>query len=51
MRKKTDKELLKELDDLKKEYAALRVSKATGTGAAKLSKITIIKKSMHTMMT
>nr|ACR24954.1 ribosomal protein L35 [Lepidochitona cinerea] len=44
-------ELLKKLDDLKKELASLRVTKVTGGQANKLSRICTVRKSIARVLT
>merc|ERR1711920_698494 len=51
LRGKTKEELLKQLDDLKKELAELRVAKVTGGAASKLSKIKVVRKSIAVVLT
>merc|ERR1712125_286670 len=51
LRGKTKEELLKQLDDLKKELAELRVAKVTGGAASKLSKIKVVRKSIARVLT
>merc|ERR1712084_58646 len=51
LREKTKPELIKELDEYKKELAELRVAKVTGGAASKLSKIKVVRKSIAVVMT
>ncbi|KAL3872390.1 hypothetical protein ACJMK2_040319 [Sinanodonta woodiana] len=51
LRGKKKEDLLKQLDDLKKELATLRVAKVTGGAASKLSKIVVIRKSIARVLT
>merc|ERR1712226_192403 len=51
LREKTKPELIKELDEYKKELAELRVAKVTGGAASKLSKIKVMRKSIAVVMT
>merc|ERR1711918_181949 len=51
LREKNKDELLKQLDDLKKELAELRVAKVTGGAASKLSKIKVVRKSIAVVLT
>nr|CAG4641417.1 EOG090X0NXS [Eulimnadia texana] len=46
LRIKKKEELLKQLDDLKKELSQLRVAKVTGGAASKLAKIRVVRKSI-----
>eukprot|EP00941_MAST-03F_sp_MAST-3F-sp1_P006291 g6291.t1 len=43
--------LLKKLEDLKQELAALRVAKVTGGAAGKLAKIKVVRKSIARVLT
>merc|ERR1712226_235933 len=51
LRDKTKPELLKQLEDFKRELAELRVAKVTGGAASKLSKIKVVRKSIAVVMT
>eukprot|EP00922_Rhytidocystis_sp_ex-Travisia-forbesii_P007267 GHVS01010576.1.p1 GENE.GHVS01010576.1~~GHVS01010576.1.p1 ORF type:complete len:124 (+),score=22.76 GHVS01010576.1:71-442(+) len=51
IRSKSDAELLKQLDEMKRELAQLRVSKAAGTGASKLGKICVVRKNIAKILT
>merc|ERR1712157_456655 len=51
LRGKGKAELLKQLDDLKKELAELRVAKVTGGAPSKLSKIHVVRKSIAVVLT
>merc|ERR1712060_479502 len=51
LRNKTNKELLKEVDELKSELSQLRVAKATGAAASKLAKIRVIRKNIARVLT
>nr|ABZ04242.1 ribosomal protein rpl35 [Lineus viridis] len=51
LRTRKKEELLKQLDDLKQELAALRVTKVTGGAASKLSKIHVVRKSIARVYT
>ncbi|CAG5124564.1 unnamed protein product [Candidula unifasciata] len=51
LRGKKKEELLKQLDDLKKELQILRVAKVTGGAAAKLGKIYTVRKSVARVLT
>eukprot|EP00299_Pterocystis_sp_00344_P007115 c2147_g1_i1.p2 GENE.c2147_g1_i1~~c2147_g1_i1.p2 ORF type:complete len:135 (+),score=40.26 c2147_g1_i1:34-405(+) len=51
LRNKGKAELLKQLADLKKELGELRVAKVTGGAAAKLSKISVVRKSIAVVLT
>merc|ERR1712187_803889 len=51
LRGKKKEELLKQLDDLKKELAQLRVAKVTGGAPSKLSKIKVVRKSIAVVHT
>ena len=51
LRSKNKTELKKQLDELKKELAILRVAKVTGGAASKLSKINVVKKSIARVST
>merc|ERR1712105_435649 len=46
LRTKKKEELLKQLDELKKELSQLRVAKVTSGAASKLSKIHVVRKSI-----
>nr|CAG4650695.1 EOG090X0NXS [Sida crystallina] len=46
LRTKKKEELLKQLDELKKELSQLRVAKVTSGSASKLSKIRVVRKSI-----
>merc|ERR1711928_90242 len=46
LRTKKKEELLKQLDELKKELSQLRVAKVTSGAASKLSKIRVVRKSI-----
>mmetsp|Transcript_21171 Transcript_21171/g.49667 ORF Transcript_21171/g.49667 Transcript_21171/m.49667 type:complete len:124 (-) Transcript_21171:58-429(-) len=48
---KTREELLKQLEELKKELQQLRVAKVTGGAASKLSKIKVVRKSVARVLT
>jgi large subunit ribosomal protein L35e len=50
LRTKKDSELVKQLEDLKKELALLRVGQATGA-AAKLAKIKVVRKGIARVLT
>ncbi|PFH31492.1 ribosomal protein RPL35 [Besnoitia besnoiti] len=51
LRGKSQKELVKQLEDLKKELAQLRVAKVTGGAASKLSKVTEVRKGIARVLT
>ncbi|KAK1936523.1 ribosomal protein L35 [Babesia divergens] len=51
LRNKTDAELLKQLEELKQEYAVMRVQKVTVTSTSKLSQIGIIRKGIAKVLT
>ncbi|GFE54001.1 ribosomal protein RPL35 [Babesia ovis] len=51
LRNKTDAELLKQLEELKQEYASMRVQKVTVTSTSKLSQIGIIRKAIAKVLT
>merc|ERR1712167_429943 len=51
LRTKNKSELLKQLEELKTELAALRVAKVTGGAASKLSKIKVVRKSIARVLT
>eukprot|EP01134_Creolimax_fragrantissima_P008393 CFRG8393T1 len=51
LRTKNKDELLKQLDELKTELASLRVAKVTGGAASKLSNISVVRKSIATVLT
>lgn len=51
LRGKKKEELVKQLEDLKQELAALRVAKVTGGAASKLSKIRVVRKSIARVLT
>merc|ERR1712226_468742 len=51
LRDKTKPELLKQLEDFKRELAELRVAKVTGGAASKLSKIKVVRKSIAVVLT
>ncbi|KFM75420.1 60S ribosomal protein L35, partial [Stegodyphus mimosarum] len=51
LRGKKKDEVLKQLEELKQELAALRVAKVTGGAASKLSKIYIVRKSIARVLT
>ncbi|EPR63335.1 ribosomal protein RPL35 [Toxoplasma gondii TgCatPRC2] len=51
LRGKSQKELVKQLEDLKKELAQLRVAKVTGSAASKLSKVTEVRKGIARVLT
>ncbi|ORM42033.1 60S ribosomal protein L35 [Babesia sp. Xinjiang] len=51
LRTKTDAELLKQLEDLKQEYASMRVQKVTVTSTSKLSQIGVIRKAIAKVLT
>ncbi|EDO07163.1 Ribosomal_L29_HIP superfamily protein [Babesia bovis T2Bo] len=51
LRNKTDAELLKQLEDLKQEYASMRVQKVTVTSTSKLSQIGVIRKAIAKVLT
>ncbi|XP_035230062.1 60S ribosomal protein L35-like [Stegodyphus dumicola] len=51
LRGKRKDEVLKQLEELKQELAALRVAKVTGGAASKLSKIYIVRKSIARVLT
>ena len=51
LRSKDRKDLLKQLEELKSELAALRVAKVTGGAASKLAKIKVIRKSIARVLT
>ncbi|XP_050022853.1 large ribosomal subunit protein uL29 [Dermacentor andersoni] len=51
LRGKKKEELMKQLEDLKQELAALRVAKVTGGAASKLSKIRVVRKSIARVLT
>merc|ERR1712046_117850 len=51
LRQKNKSELMKQLQELKTELAALRVAKVTGGAASKLSKIKVVRKSIARVLT
>ncbi|XP_013779298.1 60S ribosomal protein L35-like [Limulus polyphemus] len=51
LRGKKKEDLLKKLEELKQELAALRVAKVTGGAASKLSKIRVVRKSIARVLT
>jgi len=51
LRNKNKSELLKQLEELKTELAALRVAKVTGGAASKLAKIQVVRKSIARVLT
>merc|ERR1711975_84004 len=51
LRSKNKTELMKQLEELKTELAALRVAKVTGGAASKLSKIKVVRKSIARVLT
>merc|ERR1711924_121394 len=51
LRTKNKSELMKQLEELKTELAALRVAKVTGGAASKLSKIKVVRKSIAAVLT
>ncbi|KAK1443594.1 60S ribosomal protein L35 like protein [Babesia gibsoni] len=51
LRNKTDAELLKQLEDLKQEYAMMRIQKVTVTSTSKLSQIGVIRKGIAKVLT
>lgn len=51
LRGKSQKELVKQLEELKKELAQLRVAKVTGSAASKLSKVTEVRKGITRVLT
>merc|ERR1711934_1106906 len=51
LRQKNESELIKQLQELKTELAALRVAKVTGGAASKLSKIKMVRKSIARVLT
>merc|ERR1712137_1414775 len=51
LRNKGKADLLKQLGELKKELAELRVAKVTGGAASKLSKINVVRKSIAIVLT
>lgn len=51
LRTKSKTELLRQLDDYQQELAQLRVSKAIGGAASKLSKIGVVRKSIARVLT
>merc|ERR1711912_118390 len=51
LRQKNKTELMKQLEELKTELAALRVAKVTGGAASKLSKIKVVRKSIARVLT
>uniref|UniRef100_T1IR30 Large ribosomal subunit protein uL29 n=1 Tax=Strigamia maritima TaxID=126957 RepID=T1IR30_STRMM len=51
LRGKKKEDLLKQLEELKQELAALRVAKVTGGPASKLSKIRVVRKSIARVLT
>ncbi|KAL5012633.1 hypothetical protein ScPMuIL_011184 [Solemya velum] len=51
LRGKKKDELEKQLEELKKELAQLRVAKVTGGAASKLSKIRVVRKSIARVLT
>merc|ERR1711861_53300 len=51
LRQKNESELMKQLQELKTELAALRVAKVTGGAASKLSKIKVVRKSIARVLT
>ncbi|KAM3575347.1 hypothetical protein VYU27_002694 [Nannochloropsis oceanica] len=51
LRTKQKADLVKQLDELKKELSELRVAKVTGGAASKLAKIKIVRKSIARVLT
>ena len=51
LRTKNKADLMKQLEELKTELAALRVAKVTGGAASKLSKIKVVRKSIARVLT
>merc|ERR1719353_1578213 len=51
LRNKNKADLMKQLEELKTELAALRVAKVTGGAASKLSKIKVVRKSIARVLT
>mmetsp|Transcript_10450 Transcript_10450/g.27811 ORF Transcript_10450/g.27811 Transcript_10450/m.27811 type:complete len:125 (+) Transcript_10450:114-488(+) len=51
LRSKSKAELLKQVEDLKKELAQLQVAKVTGGNVSKLSKISNVRKSIARVLT
>mmetsp|Transcript_12339 Transcript_12339/g.43223 ORF Transcript_12339/g.43223 Transcript_12339/m.43223 type:complete len:125 (-) Transcript_12339:69-443(-) len=51
LRSKPKGELLKQLDDLKKELASLRVEKVTTGAASKLARIKVVRKAIARVLT
>nr|ACJ09354.1 hypothetical protein [Pectinaria gouldii] len=51
LRTKSKTDLHKQLDDLKKELAQLRVAKVTGGNPSKLAKIRVVRKSIARVLT
>uniref|UniRef100_A0A4D5R9Z3 Large ribosomal subunit protein uL29 n=1 Tax=Scolopendra viridis TaxID=118503 RepID=A0A4D5R9Z3_SCOVI len=51
LRGKKKEDLMKQLEELKQELAALRVAKVTGGPASKLSKICVVRKSIARVWT
>merc|ERR1712179_505068 len=51
LRGKKKEDLVKQLDELKNEYATLRVAKVTAGAASKLSKIHVVRKSIARVLT
>merc|ERR1719166_9551 len=51
LRSKNKTDLMKQLEELKTELAALRVAKVTGGAASKLSKICLVRKSIARVLT
>jgi len=51
LRVKNKADLMKQLEELKTELAALRVAKVTGGAASKLSKIKVVRKSIARVLT
>eukprot|EP00699_Malawimonas_sp_californiana_P002079 EC716606.1.p2 GENE.EC716606.1~~EC716606.1.p2 ORF type:complete len:134 (+),score=31.00 EC716606.1:155-556(+) len=51
LRTQSKADLLKQLEDLKKELSQLRVAQVTGGNAARLSKIRVVRKSIARVLT
>mmetsp|Transcript_7470 Transcript_7470/g.15904 ORF Transcript_7470/g.15904 Transcript_7470/m.15904 type:complete len:125 (-) Transcript_7470:688-1062(-) len=51
LRSKSKADLLKQLEDLKKELSQLQVAKVTGGNVSKLSKISTVRKSIARVLT
>ncbi|TFJ81284.1 hypothetical protein NSK_007245 [Nannochloropsis salina CCMP1776] len=51
LRTKSKAEMVKQLEELKKELSELRVAKVTGGAASKLAKIKVVRKSIARVLT